>query len=115
MDTGNSRIERSIITHLASPYLHRTSPYGTNSKKKRLSVFDWSHTNFCCVADLQTRSIDGVNTDVVMPYPCRHFPVRCSPVLTMETQWNKSKNFITMEGVLDHCNGTVSEKIPQIF
>ena len=46
--------------------------------KNRLSAFDWSHTDFCSVADLQLQSINGVNTDVAMPYPCGHFPVYCS-------------------------------------
>ena len=46
--------------------------------KNRLSAFDWSHTDFCSVADLQLQRINGVNTDVVMPYPCGHFPVYCS-------------------------------------
>ena len=43
--------------------------------KNGLSAFDWSHTDFRTVADLQTWSIDSVNTDVAVPYPCGRFPV----------------------------------------
>ena len=77
-DTGNSRSRRPClhhITHCTSLYLYRRSPYGTNSKKNGLSAFDWSHTDFRTVADLQTRSIDGVNMDDAVRYPCGRFPV----------------------------------------
>ena len=63
------------ITHRASPYLHRRSLYGADTIKQ---TFIGPTRTSCSVADLQIQSINSVNTDVAMPYPCGHFPVYCS-------------------------------------
>ena len=53
---GNSGIETFVltpsifcITHCARD-IHCISPYGTNSKKNGLSIFDWSYKDFCGVS-----------------------------------------------------------------